>query len=327
MSYKRELVIKSIADNLAFSSKSISLENAISLFDSNKVAQDFFRDLFNEIFDYKLVNLDKLNTGSAQPAIDLADADARIAFQITTDSSRKKIQDTIEKFIRHNLQNDYDRLVVFIIGKKLEYRQEFNTNDIFSFDRKSDIWDDNDLIKEIDRLDLEKLERIAAYLQDSLIEFKFPDRLFPQDIENALIFLEMELMPVLGSPDLEQLDTSLLPSRRDDEYISRKNIINSISWDFFVQKIRGHLDYNSEIHSYLFNPINKDMRDKYFRICNAVQNYFSENRDLFSSFEDVFKKIFRELSFYDSTVSDNKVRILLHNMYFNCDIGDKPPEL
>jgi len=53
MSYKKEPIIKKISDNLAFSSKSTALKNVIGLFDSNRIAQDFFAELFSLVFGYE----------------------------------------------------------------------------------------------------------------------------------------------------------------------------------------------------------------------------------------------------------------------------------
>lgn len=325
MPYTRTEKIKSIASNLAFSSETTILENTIGLFDSNRVAQDFFIGLLNRVFDYDLVNLDKLNeVGLTYPAIDLADKNARVAIQVTTDASRAKIKDTIEKFIRHRLDKDYDRLIVLIIGKKKRYQKDFDTGGKLDFDRENDIWDDGDLMKAIDTLEIDKLEDIESYLQKSLIEFKYPDNIFPQDIENSLIFLEKELKTMFEGIKLSDNSISSTPDKRDDEYIIRKNTVNDVNWDFFVDKIRGHLDYNALVNEYLYNPINKKMQQKYFEITAFIQEFYNSNRDSFSSFEDVFRTIFEELNFYNAKVSANKVGIILHNMYFNCDIGDKP---
>lgn len=108
MSYKKELLIKNVTDNLAFSSKSTALNNVIGLFDSNRVAQDFFSELFGLIFGYtNLRELDKLNGVVNHPAIDLGDSVARVAFQITTNSESSKIKSTIEKFIKYKLYEEY----------------------------------------------------------------------------------------------------------------------------------------------------------------------------------------------------------------------------
>lgn len=319
MSYKKEPIIKAITDNLAFSSKSTTLKNVIGLFDSNRLAQDFFTTLFSLIFDYTdLKDLDKLNDVVNYPAIDLGDETARIAFQITTQSDSSKIKDTISKFLSHKLYEKFDRLVVFIIGEKLSYTTTFDTKGKFNFDKDTDVWDDHFLEKEIDKLDIKKLEEIQNFLEENLLEFKLPERLFENDIKSCINILKRDF----GSCE----KVSSIVNRNDDEFIERKNELNNISWGFFKNKIRGHLQYNELIDNFLRNPINSESQKAYFSVANAIQDYYIEEKDKFSTFEEMFKVVFQKVNTYDDEIQglNVKIKILLHNMYFNCDIGNNP---
>ena len=319
MSYKKESIIKSITDNLAFSSKSTTLNNVIGLFDSNRLAQDFFSSLFSLIFGYTdLKDLDKLNDVVNYPAIDLGDETARIAFQITTQSDSSKIKDTISKFLSYKLYVKYDRLVVFIIGKKQSYTTTFDTKGKFNFDKEADIWDDNSLEKEIDKLDIKVLEKIQCFLEENLKEFKLPERLFENDIKNCISILKRDF----GSSE----KVSSIVNRNDNTFIEKKNELNNISWVFFKSKIRGHLQYNEMIGNFLRNPINYESQKAYFGVANAIQDYYIKEKVKFSTFEEMFKEVFNAINTYDDEIQglNVKIKILLHNMYFNCDIGNNP---
>lgn len=319
MSYKKEPLIKAIADNLAFSSKSTSLKNVIGLFDTNRIAQDFFASLFDLIFEYnQLKELDKLNDIVNYPAIDLGDENARVAFQITTDSGSPKIKDTIAKFINHKLYTKYDRLIVFIIGEKQSYTTTFDTQEKFQFSKQDDIWDDNYLIKEIDKLDVNKLEEIKKFLDENLMEFKLPERLFENDIKRSIEILKRDL----GTSK----KINGIVSRNGEKFIEKKNELNKVSWDFFKDKIRGHLQYNEIIEEFLRNPINQESQNDYFGITNAIQDFYLEKKIKFSTFEEVFREVFNKINTYDDDMSgiNTKIKIILHNMYFNCDIGSNP---
>ncbi len=319
MSFKKEQISKSINDNLAFLSKNISLENVIGLFDSNRGAQDFFAQLFALVFGYnKLINLDKLHNSTNYPAIDLGDNEAKIAFQITTNSDSQKIKDTINTFIKHEQYKIYDRLVVFIIGEKQAYTTTFDTQSLFTFNKDTDIWDDKLLIREIDKLEIQQLEQIQKFLQENLVEYKFPESLFDRDIKQCIEILKRDF----GSN--ATIDNSL--KRRNDGFIEQKNTVNNMSWDFFKEKIRGHLAYNKAIFDFLQNEINKDVRIDYLEVAQAIQDYYQDNANNFTSFENVFEAIFQKINTYNDNISgiDTKLKILLHNMYFNCDIGTNP---
>ena len=322
MPYKRERIIKEIANNLAFSSGSTALKNVIGLFDINRIAQDFFAELFKLVFGYKnLKELDKLNNITTYPAIDLGDEIEKIAFQITTRKDSEKIKDTIRKFIKYKLYDKYNRLVVFVIGKKQSSYIDFGTQSKFIFNKEKDIWDDNFLIKEIDKLDIEKLEGIHKFLEANLSELKFPENLFPNDIKKCIQILKRDF------GNSATLKTTLNIHREGDNFIKDiKNPANNMSWKFFKEKIRGHLQYNQEIIEFLSNPINKEIQEDYLEVSQEIQDFYKDATNNFSSFENVFSKIFSKLNTYDDNISgiSMKLKILLHNMYFNCDIGDNP---
>ncbi|NUJ97800.1 SMEK domain-containing protein [Candidatus Gracilibacteria bacterium] len=321
MSYKKEDLIKNIALNLAFSSKGTSLKNVIGLFDSNRVAQDFFCGLFSLVFGYNnLKELDKLNGIPNYPAIDLGDIDNKIAFQITTDSSSDKIKETISKFIKHKLYEKYDKLIIFIIGdKQKSYTTKFNTKDLFVFNKDNDIWDDNFLISEIDKInDIKKLDEISNFLMENLVEFKTPDKLLDSDIKKCIEIFKRDF----GTEKLIEGNLNII-SRNDDFIKDIKNPLNNISWEFFKNNIIGHIKYNEHIFTFLGNPINKNLQIDYLEVCNAIHKYYLKNKNIYDSFEKVFGEIFSRLNTYNDHENgiSNKLKILLHNMYFNCDIG------
>jgi hypothetical protein len=319
MSYKKDPLIKRICDNLAFLSKGTAIKNAIGLFDSNRNAQDFFAKLFSLIFKYdNLKELDKLNDIVNYPAIDLGDEKARISFQITNQKDSQKIKDTINKFIDHKLYEKYDRLVVFIIGEKANYTTTFDTKNLFSFDKEKDIWDDNFLFKEINKLDIYKLEEISNFLEENLLEYKFPENLYPEDIKNCIKILKRDF----GGTNLS---TVLNIQRGGSDFIENiKNPVNNLSWEFFKEKIEVHIKYNYDIVNFLNDEINIDSRKEYLEVSQKIQEFYNDPANNYSSFEKVFRDIFKKLNTYDDDIPgiDIKLKILLHNMYFNCDIGN-----
>lgn len=130
----------------------IEVESASSmgLYDTHKVSENLMCELLGYLCGYsnlRNLNRDKVN----YPGLDLADDHARIAFQITSTSDLNKVKDTLETFIKHNLHQKYDRLVVYILTQKQNsYSQESINNSLsgqFQFDANQDIWDYRDLAK------------------------------------------------------------------------------------------------------------------------------------------------------------------------------------
>lgn len=58
-------------------------------------------------------------------------------------------------------------------------------------------------------------------------------------------------------------------------------------------------------------------------VSQNIQEFYKDPTNRYSSFENVFRDVFGKLNTYeDEGIGlDMKLKILLHNMYFNCDIG------
>jgi hypothetical protein len=315
--FKKTLLIHKITSNLAFISKTAHLESSIGLHDNKRAAQEFYKEFLNIIFGYNLKNLDQLNNTSTYPAIDLGDDQLRLAIQVTTTKNSTKIKETIDKFIKFNLHENYGRLVILIIGDKQGYTTSFDTQGKFNFDESQDIWDDRHLTQQINTLDINDLKAVSEFLESTLEKYQFPDRLFDHDIKECIRILKREICDT----EVEVKDGALNIESRDDEYLGKKNNLNNITWDSYKEKIQRHVVmYNGNIIAFLKDPINRALQEDYFLITQSInQLCLKEKKDCI--FEEIFKKI---SSRYSDTCDHNKLKILLHNMYFNCDIGVNP---
>jgi hypothetical protein len=164
----KEFYIKNVAESLALLSKQVEFLNAVNLYDINIIAEDFFTELLNLIFDYKLKNVNVVEKNA--PAIDLIDEENRISIQVTSDNSNTKIKHTIKEYIDNKSYEKYDRLIVLILTSKKRYTKSFETNNTFIFNKESDVLDVEDLIKFIRGLEIEKIRAINDYLGRELCD-------------------------------------------------------------------------------------------------------------------------------------------------------------
>lgn len=164
----KEIYLKEVAKCLALLSNEVSILNAVNLYDINIVAEDFFSSLLNLIYGYQLKNANYLEKNAA--AIDLYDEVNRIAVQVTSDSSSKKIHHTIKEFNKNRSYINYDRLVFLILTQKKRYTTVFDTDGNFVFDKAKDIWDIEDLMKDITELDTEQIKQISSFLSRELCD-------------------------------------------------------------------------------------------------------------------------------------------------------------
>ena len=123
----------------------------------SKTAEDFYRELLNLALGYALGNMNRIRDNF--PAIDLGN-DMGLAVQVTSTGTAVKVKETLERFYRHGLNKDYNRLIVLVAGSA-ECRSS-------SFDHPGvelKIWGTRELVEELRELPQEKLEEVAAFLE------------------------------------------------------------------------------------------------------------------------------------------------------------------
>ena len=136
----------------------------------NRASENVLVPLLSEIFGH--TELKNLNVESSNfPAIDLGDEKTGTAYQITSTANSKKIKDTLEKFVKHKLYEKYKHLIIYILKEKQKTYQGRGFDKIiqgkFTFDKKSDIRDYQDLLKEISGFSsVDKLRKIKNILEE-----------------------------------------------------------------------------------------------------------------------------------------------------------------
>lgn len=143
----------------------IKNDNANNYQDTNHDAEDVFCFILNVIYDLKLENLNKIKNNF--PGIDLGDDINWISVQVTSENSKKKIQDTLDTFERKGYINTFDRLIILRIGENSKHHSKFNSGSL-SFDPKKDIIGLRELMVEINNLSEEKLQTISEFIDQSI---------------------------------------------------------------------------------------------------------------------------------------------------------------
>lgn len=169
----------------------VKFDNAMGLLDVNRISEDILSPIFAEVYEYR--NLLNLNTGGENFAgIDLGDNTARVAFQITSESSSSKVKETLETFINHEHYKKYSHLIIYIITEKQASYAGTGWDQIvngkFLFTKEDDIRDATDLLKAIRHLPLEKVQRIESLLENHLVETSSIPPL--QGLQSELVFLQ-----------------------------------------------------------------------------------------------------------------------------------------
>lgn len=126
---KDELVImyKSLDDSaidlqrlekcLAEIAQKITESNKHNLTDINIICEEVFGQILNRLFEINLIAI-SLEINGNFPAVDLIDYDNKIAYQVTTQGTKEKINHTIEVFNRHTeIFDKVDELNILFLKK------------------------------------------------------------------------------------------------------------------------------------------------------------------------------------------------------------------
>lgn len=161
---KRELLIKEIIDDLSILKNKLDLLSAGNLHDINIISEYHIQEILNIVLDINLKNSNSRNKNAV--SIDLEDIKNKIAVQVTSTSSKTKVQDTLDKFFVHNLNEKFEILLIFILGKKLKAYNNLRIKNDFNFDSNEHILDFANIVSKLSILPTSKIEKISNVLKN-----------------------------------------------------------------------------------------------------------------------------------------------------------------
>ena len=168
-------------------------------------------------------------------------------------------------------------------------------------------------------------EQIDTYLNDyphiahqfGLSMFTSPLRFFEKDLRDVIIVFAGQRKGI--STEAKSYITSFIAIDKE-----KKNELNNLSKEYF-EFIKSHsLQYFDEIENFLRDPKNETYTRMYSNTISDLQDAITIERNRFNEFEHIIKHL------VDFTVVNNEdklkdlrkiVRVFIHFMYFNCDIG------
>lgn len=185
----RGYLIGQIVDDLASIAAQAKQRGRLHLFDIHTHIEDFAREVLNRALGLGLSNLNAEHSNN--PGLDLGDASAGWAFQVTADKSGSKVKETLEK-INADQQSKYPNVRVLVIGEKQgSYTFYGDPYDRFGF-KPDMVWDFNDVCSRIMSLPIDTLVDLASYVSQETrrvrLELEIPDRNgeFPTSIDNLI---------------------------------------------------------------------------------------------------------------------------------------------
>lgn len=164
----RELKIKSISNYFTRIEIDVRNLNHQNLNDLNVISEPLIGKLFNLIFDYNLKPTSSLSKNF--PCLDLIDTHNKISIQVTSDRTKKKIQKTIDCFYANKFFEEYDRLIVFVLGERQKDYRNLELPKEISFDPNEDIIDFKMLLRFVSVLNIDTMDKVIRALDAEIFD-------------------------------------------------------------------------------------------------------------------------------------------------------------
>ncbi len=227
--------IKRVIELMSLWVTKIEGNNYLDFFDINKVAEDLALKLLNEIYKLELINLNDEKPN--YPGIDLGDKINKIAYQVTSRSDARKIQENLETFVKEDkaiYSNGIRFLILNEVKPKLSGKKWQGID--ADFNPKEHIITHLDLITEIKRLydaDRPRFERIKAILEEEIAVKGLKDGKGKKEAKGK----QIKILSITASPDdaadifYEQEQDTMLNAfqffDRDDVYLDMPDPVKS----------------------------------------------------------------------------------------------------
>lgn len=168
------------------------------------------------------------------------------------------------------------------------------------------------------------LGSLPGIVRKHKLDFLSPIRVEPQELREVIIALHEHKTAAISRAE-SKWNFASYPG------IAEKNRVNRMEDRYFRSSIRRNSEpHFAAIRTFLQNPRNELLSDRYHESADEIQAKIMTHRQKFGGFDEVLE------SFCDSLVESEPkllepgrkrlVRILLHYMYCNCDVGESGSE-
>lgn len=165
----RGYFIGEIIDELAGIAYQVESRCALGLTDLNIFLENFFKEILNKVMG---INMQNLNTErSNAPGLDIGDNLSKVAFQITSQKTSAKINETLKAVLAKGA-TDYDQILICIIGhKQKSYTLDSGLCKKMAFSEEN-IWDMNKLCKMVMDLPIGVIQSLHHYIKQEMVRVK-----------------------------------------------------------------------------------------------------------------------------------------------------------
>lgn len=174
---------------------------------------------------------------------------------------------------------------------------------------------------------LEELDGWLAQLPEIVRRHALEELLIPFRVEPTELRQVIDALYENRSEALQEMSSRW--DFADYAGIDRKNALNRVTDPYFKASIRNQSEpFFAAIKEFLENPRNRELANRYHEAAAELQAKAMAFRDRFGTFDVVFESLCEEIysraaSTFEKPGKKRVLRVVLHYMYANCDLGEK----
>lgn len=244
-SVRRKALMDSIILKLSWLVFNLELRGKHNLLDENIHCENFMRDLLKCIHKYNLINLNTKRSNA--PGIDLGDENNNVAYQITTNRSRKKVEQTLEEVFKNKQHETYDTIKILILGEKPKYREKVKVPcEEIKFTVEENVLGINELIKEIDALSMEDLEEAHKIVESEIYDIY---KLIELDTPKSIL-VNVEKKPLY---EVKNFNALIAYSEEGGTFTDEEKRDKNIQYEIFFERISNLSDEMRKLYCEFLN--------------------------------------------------------------------------
>lgn len=314
---ERQRHFANISERMAVLAYRIEAEGKLNILNLHIHAEDFYRDLFCLLFDWKLINMNS-NTQNVA-AIDLIDNVNKLIVQVSATNTKEKINYSLSR-IDINKYSNYTFKFISIARSAEALRDKvYQVPHNIIFCPRNDIYDVTSLLKTIQHLSVDKIEEI-----DNFITKELGSGVSSLTIDSDLT----AVIQILSRTDLSENNVIRLNNEFE---IDKKIEHNSLSQES-KDVIKYYCLYQNLVNN-VYSTFDQEGTNKSLFVLNRIWRVYISNRGKYQG-DDLFNQI-RHLIKQDVCHSSNRgsltidaietcVDIIIVDAFIRCKIFENP---
>lgn len=236
---KREQLYNYIEEKLSVLAFRVERRGKLNILDLHLHSENFYRDFFNLLFEWNLVNLNEVNQNIE--AIDLIDREKKIVIQVSATNTKQKIDNAITKPSMAEYVGWSFKFISIARSAGNLKSLSFNNKHGLHFNPAEDIYDIDTILRKVLGLTTEKLQSIADF-----IKFELGNDVFVAALESDLARVILMLTKI----DVSEFESIRIENEfQIDEKIDYNSLSSSVDiikeyniWQTAVRRVYATFD-------------------------------------------------------------------------------------